>query len=85
MVRCSHIVHTHLPHEFCYILYLGAFLIPYLLCLILAGVPVFLMEMSIGQVMQTNAVKAWKRICPLFGGKFSMCTKSAPKSRYKED
>jgi hypothetical protein len=20
MVRCSHIVHTHLPHEFCYIL-----------------------------------------------------------------
>ncbi|CAB3999928.1 Sodium- and chloride-dependent GABA transporter 1 [Paramuricea clavata] len=46
----------------------GAFLIPYLLCLILAGVPVFLMEMSIGQVMQTNAVKAWKHLCPLFGG-----------------
>jgi SNF family Na+-dependent transporter len=56
-----------------YICYLGAFLIPYLLCLILAGVPVFLMEMSIGQVMQTNAVKAWRRICPLFGGKVAMC------------
>ena len=50
-------------------LYPGAFLVPYLLCLLLAGMPVFLMEMSIGQMMQTNAVKAWKRICPLFGGK----------------
>ena len=47
---------------------LGAFLIPYILCLILAGVPTFLMEMSVGQVMQTNAVTAWKRLCPLFGG-----------------
>ncbi|XP_028409583.1 sodium- and chloride-dependent GABA transporter 1-like [Dendronephthya gigantea] len=46
----------------------GAFLIPYLLCLVFAGIPMFLMEMSIGQMMQTNAVKAWKRICPLFGG-----------------
>ncbi|XP_046849414.1 sodium- and chloride-dependent GABA transporter 1-like isoform X2 [Xenia sp. Carnegie-2017] len=46
----------------------GAFLIPYLLCLILAGIPVFMMEMTIGQILQTNAIKAWKRICPLFGG-----------------
>ena len=61
-----------------FVLSLGAFLIPYILCLLLAGMPVFLMEMSIGQVMQTNAVEAWKRICPLFGGKFRMLFLFAP-------
>ncbi|XP_060086172.1 sodium- and chloride-dependent creatine transporter 1-like [Ylistrum balloti] len=45
----------------------GAFLIPYLMFIVLGGVPVFMLEMGLGQYMSLSGYKAWK-ICPLFQG-----------------
>jgi len=45
----------------------GAFLIPYITMNLLAGVPLFLSEMSIGQFSSSGAVNVW-RLCPLFRG-----------------
>lgn len=45
----------------------GCFLIPYLICLIVAGVPVLVLEIGMGQFTSQGGITAWK-ICPLFQG-----------------
>ena len=45
----------------------GCFLIPYLICLVLAGVPILILEVSLGQFQGQGGITAWK-ICPLFQG-----------------
>ncbi|KAK2155144.1 hypothetical protein LSH36_247g00046 [Paralvinella palmiformis] len=44
----------------------GAFLIPYVLMLILGGIPLFYMELALGQFNRKGAITCWGRICPLF-------------------
>ncbi|XP_037829842.1 sodium- and chloride-dependent GABA transporter 2-like isoform X2 [Kryptolebias marmoratus] len=46
----------------------GVFFIPYLLFLFLCGIPLFLLETSLGQYTSLGGVSAWRTICPLFGG-----------------
>ncbi|KAJ8312840.1 LOW QUALITY PROTEIN: hypothetical protein KUTeg_010213 [Tegillarca granosa] len=46
----------------------GAFLIPYGLMLLLGGIPLFYMELALGQFNRTGAITCWGRLCPLFKG-----------------
>ena len=48
-------------------MFVGCFLIPYLICLVVAGVPVLVMEIGLGQYMSQGGITAWK-ICPIFQG-----------------
>ncbi|XP_071944037.1 sodium-dependent noradrenaline transporter-like [Antedon mediterranea] len=45
----------------------GAFLIPYVLFLVLGGMPLLYMELVLGQFHRCGAITVWK-ICPLFKG-----------------
>ncbi|XP_035824772.1 sodium- and chloride-dependent creatine transporter 1-like [Aplysia californica] len=45
----------------------GAFLIPYISCLILFGLPLCLLELSMGQFLNLSTIHVWN-ICPLFRG-----------------
>ncbi|XP_033494628.1 sodium- and chloride-dependent transporter XTRP3 isoform X4 [Epinephelus lanceolatus] len=46
----------------------GGFLIPYLVMLILEGVPLFYLELAIGQKMSRGSIGAWTAISPYLGG-----------------
>ncbi|XP_070572810.1 sodium-dependent dopamine transporter-like isoform X2 [Ptychodera flava] len=46
----------------------GAFLIPYTIMLIVGGIPLFYMELALGQFNRTGAITLWKKLCPLFKG-----------------
>ena len=45
----------------------GVFLIPYLLIVFIGGIPVFFLEIALGQFMKQGGVSAWN-IAPLFKG-----------------
>ncbi|XP_039298229.1 sodium- and chloride-dependent transporter XTRP3 isoform X1 [Nilaparvata lugens] len=46
----------------------GAFLIPFLIMLVLEGVPLFLIELGIGQKMRLGSLGVWNTIHPWLGG-----------------
>lgn len=48
----------------------GAFLIPYILVLILLGRPMFFLEMSLGQFCSWGNVKMFEKLAPFLRGKF---------------
>uniref|UniRef100_A0A452H8V6 Solute carrier family 6 member 8 n=1 Tax=Gopherus agassizii TaxID=38772 RepID=A0A452H8V6_9SAUR len=45
----------------------GVFLIPYLLIAVLGGVPIFFLEISLGQFMKAGSINVWN-VAPLFKG-----------------
>ena len=48
---------------------IGAFLIPYIVMAIFGGVPLFYMELALGQFHRTGAKSICKHICPIFKGR----------------
>ncbi|GAV03991.1 hypothetical protein RvY_14340-1 [Ramazzottius varieornatus] len=46
----------------------GAFLVPYMIFFILGGVPLFYLELALGQYNRKGAVTCWGRLVPLFKG-----------------
>ncbi|XP_064417734.1 sodium- and chloride-dependent GABA transporter 2 isoform X2 [Latimeria chalumnae] len=44
----------------------GAFLIPYLIFLFMCGIPVFFLEIAMGQYTSQGGITCWRRICPVF-------------------
>ncbi|VDP72827.1 unnamed protein product [Echinostoma caproni] len=52
----------------------GAFLIPYLVMYIFGGLPLFYLELALGQFQRSGCITVWKRICPMFSGVgFGIC------------
>ncbi|KHJ78620.1 hypothetical protein OESDEN_21757, partial [Oesophagostomum dentatum] len=52
----------------------GAFLIPYLVMLLVGGLPMFYMELALGQFHRSGCVSIWRKVCPLFKGDLSPAT-----------
>ncbi|XP_072516296.1 sodium- and chloride-dependent GABA transporter ine [Salminus brasiliensis] len=46
----------------------GAFLVPYLLMLVLLGIPLLYMELTVGQYLRKGPVHAMAKLCPLLKG-----------------
>lgn len=46
----------------------GAFLIPYFMALVLEGIPLFHVELAIGQRLRRGSVGVWTAISPYLGG-----------------
>ncbi|XP_030369046.1 sodium-dependent dopamine transporter [Scaptodrosophila lebanonensis] len=46
----------------------GAFLVPYCIMLVVGGIPLFYMELALGQHNRKGAITCWGRLVPLFKG-----------------
>ncbi|CDQ66820.1 unnamed protein product [Oncorhynchus mykiss] len=46
----------------------GAYLVPYFILLILIGVPLFFLELAVGQKIRRGSIGVWNYVCPLLGG-----------------
>ncbi|XP_010962758.3 sodium- and chloride-dependent betaine transporter isoform X1 [Camelus ferus] len=46
----------------------GAFFIPYFIFFFACGIPVFFLEVALGQYTSQGSVTAWRKICPLLQG-----------------
>lgn len=47
----------------------GAFLVPYCIMLVVGGIPLFYMELALGQFNRKGAITCWGRLVPLLKGK----------------
>lgn len=54
----------------------GAFFVPYFIFFFSCGIPVFFLEVALGQYTSQGSVTAWRKICPLFQGECSSSSSS---------
>lgn len=47
----------------------GAFLIPYFVMLCIEGIPIFYLELAIGQRLRKGAIGVWNQVSPFLAGK----------------
>jgi len=47
----------------------GAFLIPYVVMLLFGGLPLFYLELALGQYYGSGCLTIWKKLCPIMKGK----------------
>ncbi|KAF2359890.1 Sodium:neurotransmitter symporter [Trinorchestia longiramus] len=46
----------------------GAFLVPYVIMLLFGGLPLFFLELALGQYHKQGCITVWRRICPMLKG-----------------
>ncbi|XP_029429354.1 sodium-dependent neutral amino acid transporter SLC6A17 isoform X2 [Rhinatrema bivittatum] len=46
----------------------GAYMIPYLVLLIIIGIPLFFLELAVGQRIRRGSIGVWNYVCPRLGG-----------------
>ncbi|KAK3706150.1 hypothetical protein QZH41_010658, partial [Actinostola sp. cb2023] len=56
----------------------ASFLIPYFIMLAINGIPLFYMELAVGQYLSLGTIGAWTAICPLSRGKVVYFTATFP-------
>jgi SNF family Na+-dependent transporter len=61
----------------------GAFLIPYTFMMCFLGLPLFYLELALGQYNKSGAITCWKKICPLLSGKKTKAVKNGLKNLKK--
>lgn len=54
----------------------GAFLIPYFIFLFGGGLPVFFLEVALGQFTSEGGITCWEKLCPIFTGERKRSTDS---------
>lgn len=60
---------NHISTLIFYLIFTGAFLIPYVIMLFVGGIPLFYMELALGQYNRKGAITCWGRLVPLLKGK----------------
>ncbi|XP_015198227.1 sodium-dependent neutral amino acid transporter SLC6A17 [Lepisosteus oculatus] len=46
----------------------GAYLVPYFILLIIIGIPLFFLELAVGQRIRRGSIGVWNYVCPRLGG-----------------
>lgn len=65
----AHVLQIFIYFKLLMLFFLGAFLVPFFLMLILCAIPLLYMELAVGQYTQNGPVGAIAKLCPLFKGK----------------
>ncbi|CAK6955535.1 sodium-dependent neutral amino acid transporter SLC6A17-like [Scomber scombrus] len=58
----SSLLHYSNHHEMC------AYLVPYTILLVIIGIPLFFLELAVGQKIRRGSIGVWNYVCPHLGG-----------------